>query len=79
MFGSCYLRIMVYTAQANTQNPLNVIQCCLAAAEQHGEAPTFRALPVTHWKLKGQGSDFLSQASNKQAGGSGSHTSSGIH
>lgn len=43
----------------------------------HGEAPSFSALPVTHRELKGQGSGLLSQTSNKQAGGSVSHTSSG--
>lgn len=42
-----------------------------------GEAPLFKALQMTHGELKGQRSGPLSQASNKQSGGSVSHTSSG--
>lgn len=50
---------------------------CTVTGAWCGEAPSVGALPVTHRELKGQGSDLLSQASNKQAGGSVSHTSSG--
>lgn len=43
-----------------------------------GEAPSLCMLPVTHRERKGQGSDLLSHASNKQARGSVSHASMGL-
>lgn len=42
-----------------------------------GKPPLSAHWLVTHWELKGQGSALLSQTSNKQAGGSVSHASSG--